>query len=109
MLKSESGYGTAEALVAISSIFMVMLIFIPFVINLVVDLEKKESDFRASRILYEHLEEDLFSGAAENHIYRREGQVFEIIENKEEGGICIHYKDHKGNDQRFCLSKEVRG
>ncbi|MGM0844269.1 MAG: hypothetical protein ACQEUT_04765 [Bacillota bacterium] len=108
MLRSEKGFGTAEALVAISAIFIVMLIFLPFIMNLVSDLEKKESDLTAARVLYEHLEEDLFSGRTENHIYRREDQIFEIKDRIENGSICIYYNDHKDKNHSFCLSEEVR-
>ncbi|MGF2617058.1 hypothetical protein FZC84_04305 [Rossellomorea vietnamensis] len=109
MLNNEEGFGTAEALVAISSIFVVVLTFVPFIIDLVADLEEKESALTAARILYEHLEEDLFSGSTASHLYERDGRLYEIVNNTETGTLCIKYQEYFGGRQSFCLSKDVRG
>jgi hypothetical protein len=105
MFKSEKGYGTAEALVAISAIFMVMGMFIPLVIGVLTSLEKKESNFAAARVLYEHLEEETFSGQTVNSSYQRNGTTYHVL--RKQGTPCIKFTDYSGKNQSRCLNEDV--
>ncbi|RIW31074.1 hypothetical protein D3H55_15825 [Bacillus salacetis] len=105
MFRSNEGFGTAEALVAVSTIFMVLGLFIPMAVGMISAMEKKENALIAARVLYEHLEEETFTGSPESSFYQRQGQVYEIV--KKEGAVCIQYKNHTGDDQINCL--EERG
>jgi hypothetical protein len=105
MFNSEKGYGTAEALVAVSAIFMVMGMFIPLILGVMSSLESKENNLAAERILYEHLEEEIFTGQTENSRYLRNGTEYTVIRN--EGGICTIYPDFKRVNRSRCLKEDV--
>jgi hypothetical protein len=103
MFKNDKGFGTAEALVAVTAVFMVMGMFIPMVIGMLSVLEKKENSLSAARVLYEHLEEEVFSGKAESSIYQRQGTVYQVI--KTEGTTCVQYEIYPGDQQISCLKE----
>ncbi|WP_409251339.1 hypothetical protein V1502_14455 [Bacillus sp. SCS-153A] len=107
MYKSDKGYGTAEALIAVSSLFIVLGMFIPMVISIISALEKKENNLTAARVLYEHVEEVVFSGGAESDRYERMGNVYQVTSITSEGGLCIHYKDYSGKNMSRCLREGV--
>jgi hypothetical protein len=107
MLKSERGFGTAESIVAIMSFFMIMLIFIPMMTEAISALERKESTVIAARVLYEFLEEELFTGTAETNLYYREGEEYKVYRNNQEEKICVSFKDYRKIDQFFCIEEEV--
>lgn len=106
MLKSEEGFGTSEALIAVSSVFMVIMMFIPLITGVVSILDKKESEVIAARVLYEHLEEELFTGKTESNIYQRQGAVYIVFQNKYEGKLCTAYKDYKKTDRSYCIEED---
>ncbi|WP_421379570.1 hypothetical protein ACOJQI_15810 [Bacillus salacetis] len=105
MFRSEKGYGTAEALVAVSTIFIIMGMFIPLLFEVLSALENKENNLAAARVLYEHLEEEVFSGQTETGSYRRNGTIYSVISNKKT--ICVQYTDYKGVTLSDCLKEVV--
>ncbi|WP_456274059.1 hypothetical protein [Bacillus sp. AK031] len=107
MWRNERGFGTAESIVAVMSLFMIMLIFIPMMTGAISALERKESKVLAARVLYEYLEEELFTGTAETNSYYREGEEYRVNKDDQEEKICVSFKDYRKIDQSFCLETEV--
>lgn len=103
MFKNERGFGTSEALIAVSSVFMVMGLFLPMVFSVMSALDKKENNLTAARVLYEHLEEEMFAGKAESDRYQRMGKEYQV--NTSEEKICVTYEVYRGESENLCLKE----
>jgi hypothetical protein len=107
MWKNENGFGTAESITAVMAFFMIMLIFVPMLTEAISVLERKETTVIAARVLYEYLEEEIFTGEAETNIYYREGDEYKVFRSNLQGRICVSFKDYRKEEQSFCIEEEV--
>lgn len=103
MLYKTNGFFLIELLLSLSIWMVLTLFLLPMFIQVSKQSLNTQYSREASKILYDSLQEVVFTGAIKDHLtVQRKGKLFTVTEEASKNEVCVRYENSFEKEVLIC-------